>query len=280
MTDMIPGPLDNSDSLQISRYLQERMINRVGIDVWIRNDSGLIRTDRDTCTHCDDILLLSRQLVSLHPGLSLTKYDLDEHSDRADSANINLPPSVVLRGSGKSIKLSGMFSGAIFPTLLDLIGFLSQGTSPLADEDLTLIQSISDPIRIEAMVTPFDPFSPHMIRLLGALATEIELIELEIIELAQYPILAKQRNITEIPTIIINDKRFTGVWDLEPMINQIHKVITGDSEPTIREKVMSVPYISEEEAIERAREELARQQGNVGSNTGENTSPGGLIIPN
>ena len=38
--------------------------------------------------------------------------------------------------------------------------------------------------------------------------------------------------------------------------------------------------ITIEEAIKRAREELARQQGNVGSNTGENTSPGGLIIPN
>ncbi len=279
MIEMIPGPLDNSDSLQISRYLQERMINRVGIDIWSRNDSGLVRTDRDTCTHCEDSIALSRQLVSLHPGLSLTKYDLDEHSDRANSANINLAPSVVLRGSGKSIKLSGMFSGAIFPALLDLIGFLSQGTSPLADEDLTAIQSVSEPMHIEVMVTPFDPFSPHMIRLLGALATEIELIDLEIVELAQYPVLAKQRNISEIPTIIINDKRFTGVWDLAPMVNQIYKVVNGDSEPVIREKIMSVPYISEEEAIERAREELARQQGQIGSNTGENTIPGGLIIP-
>ena len=63
------------------------------------------------------------------------------------------------------------------------------------------------------------------------------------------------------------------------MVNQIYKVVNGDSEPVIREKIMSVPYISVEEAIERAREELARLQGQIGSNTGENTSPGGLIIP-
>ena len=81
--------LGKQDQMAISQFLREHLLGRVGIEVWSRKDSGLVLTDRDPCTHCDDTVSVMRELVSLHAGFTFTPYDLDRHSERASPKPTN-----------------------------------------------------------------------------------------------------------------------------------------------------------------------------------------------
>ena len=166
------GPLEKPDAAQVAEYLQQRVGSAVGFDVWVRAESELVRTDRDSCLHCDDVVQLGRQLASLHPALSVTMYDLEKHASRAEEAGVSIAPTMILRGAGRSIWFVGLFSGMLFPALLDLIGFISQGQSPLTDETRVALAEIDEPVEIELMLTPFDPYSAFMARVIGSLADD------------------------------------------------------------------------------------------------------------
>ena len=277
---MTTGPLEKPDAAQVAQYLNERVGGSVGFDVWTREESELVRTDRDSCVHCGDVVQLGRQLASLHPALNVTIYDLEKHASRAEEAGIATPPTMIVRGSGRSIRVVGLFSGMLFPALLDLIGFISRGESPLTDETREALVDL-DEVEIEAMVMPFDPYSAYMARLLGSLAVASRSIKLQLTELSEFPILAGQRSVSEIPLITINGRRFSGAWDEAPLVEQIQRVLAGDDEPVVRERVLVAPYLSEEQAMHMARQQMAQQQPPSGGVQGPEGTGGasGLIVP-
>ncbi|MQC82275.1 MAG: hypothetical protein DWG79_00180 [Chloroflexi bacterium] len=276
--------MDREDATQVAQYLSQRMAAPVSFDVWTRQESGLVRTDRDTCNHCGDALELARQLGSLHPALRITAYDLDKHASRAEEAGITLAPTTILRGNGRSIRLVGLFSGLLFPALLDIIWFLSRGEAPLPEETRIGAAELGA-VEIEAMLAPYDPYSAHMARLLGAFAVESKAIKLQLTEIAELPVLASQRAVTEVPIVSINGRRFSGAWDDAPLLEQIQRVIAGNTDAVIRDRVLASEFLTEEQAIQRAREAAQREQGTGGmtaptpGNAGGQASPGGLIIP-
>lgn len=279
------GPMDREDAVSVAQYLQERIAGPVGFDVWTRPESGLVRTDRDVCSHCDDALELARQLASLHPAMNITAYDMEKHASRAEEAGITLAPTTIVRGSGRSIRLVGLFSGLLFPAFLDLIWFASRGETPLPEETRIALAELPE-VEIEVMLAPYDPYSAHMVRLLGAFAVEAPKMKLQLTEIAELPVLASQRSLTEVPVTSINGRRFSGAWDDEPLLRQIQRVIEGAQEAVIRDRVLATPFLTEEQAILRAQEEMQREQaaqsGIVGPGGPGSGGPGGgsgLIVP-
>ncbi|MEX2373362.1 MAG: hypothetical protein WD800_06115, partial [Dehalococcoidia bacterium] len=206
------GPLGKAELTQIAGHLGERVRRAVSIEVWTREESGLVTGDRDTGAHAGDALALCRQLAGLHPALSITAYDLDRHADRAQRAGIHLSPTIVLRSGGRSVVLSGMFYGPLFAPFLDAIVFLSVGTTPVKAETRQALASLEGDVRIEAFVTPFDPFSERMAPLLLAFAAESKRVKLRMVEASQFPVLAGQRLLTEVPVMVKNDNRIAGYW--------------------------------------------------------------------
>jgi hypothetical protein len=272
---MSTGPLEKPDAIQVAQYLNERVAGTVGFDVWAREESGLVRTDRDSCNHCADVVQLGRQLASLHPALNVTVYDMEKHASRAKEAGITMPPTMIVRGSGRSIRTVGLFSGMLFPALLDLVGFISQGQSPLTNETRVVLANLDEEVVIEAMLTPFDPYSAYMARVLGSMAVESQSIKLQLTEMSEFPILAAQRSLSEVPLITINGRRFSGAWDEIPFVEQILRVLAGRDDPVVRERVMVAPYMSEEQAIHMAQQPASGDaMGLAGTGGGS-----GLIVP-
>jgi hypothetical protein len=270
--------ISKDDQAQIAALLRERMVRPVGLDVWVRPASGLVRTDRDSCEHCDELVQATRDLISLHPALSITLYDLDRHADRAEEAGVGHAPTTIIRGGGRSIWFTGFWLGMLLPPFLDMLGFASALVAPVRPETREALAAIEERVEIELMVTPFDPFSAHMVQLLGALAAESKQIRLHIFELSELPILASQRSVAEVPAITINGRRFTGAWEEPELVEQIGRVIEGNEEPVVRERVLATPYVSMAEAQRLAAEQAAQTGQQPGPPPSE-TTPSGLYVP-
>jgi hypothetical protein len=220
----------------------------VGIEVWTRAESGIVLPDRDPCEHCDDVVTVARELVSLSSLLSVTRYDLDRHADRASAEGIERAPTTVFRAHGAKLEFVGYFSGLLFPVFVDSLILAAAGATPLQAASKLALASLAAPVHLEVLVAPYDPLSAFMVRLASTLAVEQRAIRFTATEMSEFPILAGQRSLTEVPTLVINGRRFSGLFAEGELVEQVRRIAEGNNDPVIRERTTSSPYFTAEEA--------------------------------
>lgn len=268
------GPLPHEAEIEVMQFFAERIARPVSIDVWTRRDTGLVLPDRDTSLHDQEQLGLMRQFVRLSPMLSVTPYDVERHADRAAEARVDLTPTTVVRCAGRSVQYVGMAGGLLFPAFLDVMSYLSVGTTPLDDSSREVLATLREPVQLELLVAPYDNYSAHLMRLASALAVECRMVRLRIVDVTEYPIFASLRAVSGVPVLSIAGQRFVGVWDETELVEQIRRIEAGEPEPVPRSAVYAVPFITEAEA--RAME--AESAAEVASAMAPAPS-GGLYIP-
>ena len=276
------SPLQREVRAEIAAYLARSLDGRVGLDVWTRAESGLVLPDRDGCTHCDAVVESAREIASAHDAISLTRYDLDRHAARAEEAGIERAPTTVIRGGGRSLRFVGFWSGPLLGPLVTILGLLGSGVRPLPPESRAALGALPHAVDVELAVTPFDPVSPQLMLLVGAIAAEVRDVQITITEYAEFPKLAARRSVVELPTLWIGGRRYVGVWRDDELVEQVARAAADNVEPVIRDSTLSVPYLSEEGARQLARQAQAGH-GLPGVGQGPETPPGsggsGLIVP-
>lgn len=278
--------INREDRSAIASLLLERLAAPVAIDVWSRKESTLIRTDRDPCTHCDDTVQAAREVAALHPALSITLYDLDRHADRAAEAGIDRPPTTVVRAHGAESRILGYWSGLLFPAFIDTLLFTSAGGTPLTEQSRATLADLPADVTVEAMVTPYDPYSAQMMRLTLALGIESHRVHAQVTEASEFPMLAAARGVTEVPVLLVNGRRHVGAWGETELVELVRRAAAGDDEPVIRERVLSTPYMTEDEAKQMAAQQAAQPGAVPGAAPGmaPGAAPppdagGGLFVP-
>jgi len=265
--------ISKEDQVQIAQHLIEHLSGRVGIDVWTRPESAIVLPDRDPCTNCDAVVSLARELTSLNSLLSVTRYDLDKHADRAATEGVERAPTTVLRSHGARLHFVGYFTGLLFPVFVDSLILVGAGASPLQQEARAALAAVTMPITLEVLVAPYDPLSAYMIRLASALAVENHAIRFVATEMSEFPILAGQRSLTEVPTLVINGRRFTGIFSESELVEQVVRMAQGNTEPVIRERTAASPYLTNDQAHAMAAE------GAPHPSAPAPPTPSGLFIP-
>ena len=261
--------LSKAELAAVASHLSQNLPRRVSLEVWTRKQSAVLRSDRDPCTHCDDTLELARQIASLHAGISLTLYDLDRHADRAQEAGIERPPVTVIRAGGRELRFIGLWSGGLLPTFIDAMVYAAAGTTPLEDAVREALGELTVEIELEALVAPYDAYSAHLMRLVFALAVESPRIRAQAIDIAEFPMLAATRGVTDIPVLIANGRRYVGTWEPAELVEQLRRVAAGDDAPVIRGRVPATRFLTEEETQQAA-------QAQAGSPP---PVSGGLVLP-
>lgn len=266
--------IPKQDQAAIAQHLIEHLAGRVGLEVWTRPESAIVLPDRDPCEHCEDAVTVARELVSLSSLLSVTRYDLEKHADRAAAEGIERAPTTVMRAHGAHLHFVGFFSGLLFPVFVDSLVLAGAGASPLQTESKQTLAAITMPITLEVLCAPYDPLSAYMVRVASALAVEQHSIKFVATEMSEFPILAGQRSVTEVPTVIINNRRFTGLFSEIELVEQVRRIAEGNTEPVIRERTAASPYFTAEQAREMAAANAAAAAAPPPS-----PSPSGLFIP-
>ena len=261
----------------IASYLGQRLAGPVAIETWTQPESALVRTDRDPCMFCDDVASAARQLAALHPLISITPYDIDTHADRAAEAGIERPPVTVLRGrNGREVRVVGLWSGLLFSAFMDALIYVGAGVAPIQPETREALQAFEEELKLELLIAPYDPYSAYTLRVVSAFAVESRRVRLEAIEVSEFPRLAQARMVSEVPVLLVNGRRFSGAWDENDLLEQLKRILEGNDEPVVRERILVSPYMD----VNQAQEFVAREmQGEATPGQPPPTTPGGLIIP-
>ena len=261
--------LSKSEEKAISGYLNAQLQRPVSLELWTRSESPLLRSDRDPCTHCDDALDLARRVASLHSGISLTLYDLEKHADRADDAGIDRSPMTVIRGRGRVLRILGLWAGGLLPAFIDTVVHVAAGTAPLEESTREALAALPDDIAIEVLATPYDPYSVQLMRIACALGVESNRVQVQVTEIAEFPLFAATRGVTEVPVLFANGHRYVGGWEEADLVEQLRRVAAGEHSPVFRDRAPVTPFVTEDEALLAAKSRTRAQP----------TSPGGLVLP-
>ncbi|MQC18403.1 MAG: hypothetical protein DWG80_04940 [Chloroflexi bacterium] len=272
----------SANQMQILRdWLRGHLAGAVAIEVWSREDAGIFTGEHDVNPQAAMALSLMRQIKASHPAISVTPYDIDRNTEGAAERGVTESPTVIMRARGRTIRLVGVFFGAVFQPFLDELGYLSTGQSPLAPTMLERLAEIDEEVAIEAYLSAFDPVSIRMIPLLGALAVANRHLRVTEVEASQFPILMGKRLVSQVPTLAINGHRFIGHYNESQLVEQIERVLAGSDEPVVRDQVLASPYVSNAEMRERLEAQIAAQttaapppRGGGGGQTA-----GGLYVP-
>ena len=262
--------LSKADEAAIAQYLSQNLVRPVAIELWTRKPSPLLRSDRDPCTHCEDVVELARQLASLHPGLSLTLYDLDRHAERAAEAGVDREPLTVVRAGGRQLRVLGLWGGPLLAAFVDALIFASARTSPLQEAAREVIGALEQDVTLEALVAPYDPYSVPLMSLVLALGVESPRVRAQATEIAEFPLLAATRGVTELPALMINGRRYSGAWEEADLVEQLRRVAAGDDAPVLRDRAPAIPFLTEDEA--------RRATAGAGEAAAVR-SPSGLVLP-
>lgn len=282
-TKNVGNPLSREAEAQLASTLQQNIQRRLSLDVWSRPVSSIYRSDRDDARHGLEMTNLVRQITSLHPAISFTPYDIDTFAKRAEQDFVTVVPTIVARSAGHSIRLVGIPAGTLFPAFIDVIVSLTYLSLPLDDEIYQVIAKIESavnsgsPVEVELFVTPYDDISSRLYGIFGVLAAATKSVRVTITEIAEFPILAKNRLIEQVPVVTLNGHRFIGVWALHEILHQILHIAKSEDEIVVREESFSGPYVSEDEALKLASEQSLPLSGMSNSDLKETGS--GLLIP-
>jgi len=268
------GPLGRAETIQIAKFLSERLRKHVGLEVWTRVEGPLVANDRDRNTHADDALALMRQLATLSPALTVTPYDLDKFAERAAHDGITQTPTVVIRGSGRAIQTVGLFYGALFGPFMDIVSLASVGLTPVTPQTRTALGALTETVEVEAFLSPFDPMSPQMATLLGAFAVEAKRVRVRLVDASQFPVLSGQRLVTHVPVLWMNGRRFEGFWSEAHLAEQIGMIASGSPDIVVRDRILNAEYLSED-----AAREIAARTAPDSTPAAPPTSSSGLILP-
>jgi len=277
------NPLSREAEAQLASTLQQNIQRRLSLDVWSRPASSIYRSDRDDARHGTEMINLVRQITSLHQAISFTPYDIDAFDKRAKQDFVTVAPTIVARSAGHSVRLVGIPAGTLFPAFIDVIVSLTYLNLPLDDDIYQVIEKIESvvdnksPVEVELFVTPYDDISSRLYGIFGVLAAATKSVRVTITEIAEFPILAKNRLIEQVPVVTVNGHRFIGVWALHEILHQILHIAKSEDDIVVRQESFFGPYVSEDEALKLVSEQSQANSNMTDSQLKETDS--GLLIP-
>lgn len=186
------------DAAEIGRLFRANLTAEVRV---------LLFTSRHGCLFCDKSRQLLKEVASLTDKVKLEVLDKDEQIARAVEMAVDLTPTtVVLSSNGAKLHFVGMPAGRQLKCLVEGMVDVSRGRTQMDEETRRIIRRVSAPTTIMVFVTTYCPYSPLIVRSAHRFALENPMIRAFMVEIAEFPELAKRYNVVGVPRTVINDR--------------------------------------------------------------------------
>ncbi len=190
---------------QLKRTFRKDLRADVEMRLFTQRPSPITVPGRE-CRYCVETQQMLEELVALSPKLRLEVIDIFAQPELAKDEDIVRVPALAFGPKGKAkLRFFGIPGGYQLAVIVENIKTMSRGVSPLSMGTRKGLQRIDQPVQIQVFVTPADTACPPVARLAHALAIENEKITADVIEIEEFPALARQYGIRSVPMSIVNE---------------------------------------------------------------------------
>jgi glutaredoxin-like protein len=172
-------------------------------------------------------------LTSLSPKLHLKTYDFFSQIQEREEYGVEQVPAIVMEvNGGPQLTFYGLPGGYEFAAFLDVLNNLSRDVSPLSPDARRKLRRVNRPVHIQIFVTPSCQYCPVMVRMAQAMAVENRLIKADVVEVQEFPNLARRHKVSSVPKTVINDvMQLMGVQTEDQMLEKVMEVGYLEPEP-------------------------------------------------
>jgi alkyl hydroperoxide reductase subunit AhpF len=107
--------------------------------------------------------------------------------------------------------------------VVENIKTISRGVSPLSMDTRKKLRGINQPVHIQVFIIPTDADCQGVARLAHALALENQNITADVVEIEEFPALARQYGVRSVPVTVVNE--FTQVAGLVSEAEFVEKIV-------------------------------------------------------
>ena len=195
--------IPETDREAVKREFRKDLKKDVTLRLFTQGSSLLTIPGRE-CPTCPQTQELMEELASLSPKLHLEIYDFYSQAEERAKYSVERIPAVVMGEDGNSrVKFYGVPMGYEFATILEDIKILSRGVSPLGMDARKKLRKVNQPVHIQVFVTPSCGYCPVVAKLAHAIAIENPLVTSDVIEVEEFPALAKMYAVRGVPKTVV-----------------------------------------------------------------------------
>jgi glutaredoxin-like protein len=189
----------------VRAHLEQRLVAPVALDLFIEPKSVILVPSASECELCEETRALMEDVASLSDRLTLSLHDIRRDAEAARQMGVHHVPTLVLRGAAKGVvRYVGIPAGLEFATLLEVLEAVARGRTPLTEDTRAKLASLAAPVHIQVFVTPTCPYCPRVAVLAQRLAVESERVTADVIEISEFPQLAREYRVQGVPKTVIN----------------------------------------------------------------------------
>jgi glutaredoxin-like protein len=166
------------------------------------------------CDGCKNTREIMEELSSLSDKIELEVKNFVADADLVTKYEIARIPATVILGENDTdygVRFYGVPGGYEFTSLIEAITSISAAKVDIDPEAAAILDKVTEPIHIEAMVLPTCPYCPQVVRDAHKFAIAYPNITADMIEVGEFPDVGNRYEVSTVPKVVINEvAEFTG----------------------------------------------------------------------
>ncbi len=198
-------PLKDQEAIQ-AKFASE-LAAPVKIDFFTQSETKLEAPGVEPCAFCKPTQIMLQELSALSDLVSLRVHQFEDDPEEKATFGVERVPGIVLRGPGPGFfKYYGIPGGTEFPAFVESLVDLSRWETLLSPDSVKALSELKTDVSVRVFVTPTCPYCPQMARAAFMMGIVTEHVKAEVIEVNEFPDLAKRYKVEAVPLTLINDR--------------------------------------------------------------------------
>jgi glutaredoxin-like protein len=220
-------PLRDQEYLR-ARFARE-LTGAVRIDYFTQRRLPVFIPGREECAYCEETQTLLKEITGLSEKITLTVHEFGETTKEAARVGVDRVPGIVVRGAlNRPLRFFGFPVGNQLVSLIEGIIDASRGKVELTPETVRHLRRLQQTVRLELFVTPACPHCPEMTRLAYKLALEGARVNVDVVEISEFPRLAQRYGVRAVPTVVLDERAtLVGAMDETALVSHITQAAQG-----------------------------------------------------
>ncbi len=200
-----PTAISPQQRTQLRRTFRKDLKAPVKLRLFTTTPSPIAVPGRD-CPTCAGAQQLIEEIAAASPKLTLEIHDYYGDPQTARDLAVSRIPAVLLGNEDRPrMAFYGIPLGYQTAAIVETVRFLSRGVSPLSNASRRKLRQALRPVHLQVMVTPDQQQSAETAYMAFALTEENPNISAEVVQLRDYPALARSLNVPAVPLVLVNE---------------------------------------------------------------------------